>query len=238
VLPYQLLVAFTNTGKDVPAAIKEALQDAMEIATASVPVINGKVWVLVDVSNSMQSPVTGYRKGATTVVRCVDAAALVAACILRGNPQGEVMAFCDRIVPVTVNRRDSVMTNARLLASLPSGGTNCSLPLAELNARGEKPDLVVFVSDNESWMDSPRMAGSMTKPTQVVAEWAKLKQRCPKAKMVCLDLQPYTTAQAPDRVDVMNIGGFSDSAFDLIGGFLKGTAKGEHWVEVIERERI
>lgn len=238
VLPYQLLVAFTNAGADVPAVIKEALQDAMEIATASVPVIDGKVWVLVDVSNSMQSPVTGYRKGATTAVRCVDAAALVAACILRGNPQAKVMAFCDRIVPVTVNRRDSVMTNARLLASLPSGGTNCSLPLADLNARGEKPDLVVFVSDNESWMDSPRIPGSMTRPTQVVAEWAKLKQRCPKAKMVCLDLQPYTTTQAQDRADVMNVGGFSDSVFELIGGFLKGTAKGEHWVEVIERERI
>jgi 60 kDa SS-A/Ro ribonucleoprotein len=236
VLPYQLLVAFTNAGKDVPAVIKDALQDAMEVATASVPVIDGKVWVLVDVSSSMHSPVTGHRKGATTAVRCVDAAALVAACILRSNPQAGVIPFSTDVVPLEINRRDSVMTNARKLASLPAGGTNCSAPLAHLNVKGEKADLLVFVSDNESWIDSPRPYGSQT--TGVVAEWTKFKQRNPKAKMVCIDLQPYTTTQAPDRPDVMNVGGFSDSVFELIAGFLRGAGQAEHWVEVIERERI
>lgn len=235
VLPYQLLATFNTAGGNAPAVIKDALQDAMEIATDSVPKTEGKVWVLVDISGSMHSPVTGHRKGATTAVRCVDVAALVAACFLRNNPQAEAILFSTDVVPMEINRRDSVMTNAQKMASQPGGGTNCSAPLAMLNRNGETADLIVFVSDNQSWIDSPAATGQTT---EVVAQWTLLKQRCPKAKMVCIDLQPYTTAQAPDRRDVMNVGGFSDSVFELIGGFLKGTAKSEHWVQVIEQERI
>ena len=59
--------------------VRDALQDAMEIAIENVPEIDGKVYVFPDVSGSMHSPVTGYRKGATSAVRCIDVAALVAA---------------------------------------------------------------------------------------------------------------------------------------------------------------
>ncbi|HZW06448.1 MAG TPA: hypothetical protein VFF65_04935 [Phycisphaerales bacterium] len=235
VLPYQLMATFKSAGANAPAVIQEALQDAMEIATDSVPRLDGKVWVLVDISGSMHSPITGHRKGATTAVRCVDVAALVAACFLRNNTQAEAILFSTDVVPMEINRRDSVMTNAQKMASLPGGGTNCSAPLALLNQRGETADLVVFVSDNQSWIDSPAATGQTT---EVLAQWTLLKQRCPKARMVCIDLQPYTTAQAPDRRDVMNVGGFSDSVFELVEGFLKGSAKAEHWVEAIEKERI
>src|SRR5206468_9232012 len=132
---YQLLSAFkaAEANNGIPREITEALQDAMEIATANVPAIDGKVWIFPDVSGSMHSAVTGYRKGSTSQVRCLDVAALVAATILRKNPTAEVMPFSDGIVPAPLNPRDSVMTNAWTLASLPSGGTNCSAQLYELN---------------------------------------------------------------------------------------------------------
>ena len=85
VLPYQLMAAYTAAGPDVPDVVREALQDAMEIAIANVPAIAGNVVVCPDVSGSMKSPVTGYRKGATSKVRCIDVAALVAAAMLRAN---------------------------------------------------------------------------------------------------------------------------------------------------------
>jgi len=89
VFPYQLLMAYTmaNTNAEIPREVCEALQDAMEIAIANVPTIEGRVFVCPDVSGSMLSPVTGYRAGATTSVCCVDVAALVAAAVLRKNPQ-------------------------------------------------------------------------------------------------------------------------------------------------------
>jgi 60 kDa SS-A/Ro ribonucleoprotein len=41
-------------------------------------------------------------------------------------------------------------------------------------------------------------------------------------KLVCIDLQPYTTTQAPDRSDVLNVGGFSDAVFGVVASFLGG----------------
>src|SRR5204862_8305510 len=106
--------------------------------------VDGHVYVCPDVSGSMSSPVTGHRKGATTAVRCIDVAALVAAAVLRKNPHVEVLPFeCD-VVKVNLNSRDSVMTNAAKLASV-GGGTNCSAPLALLNRRKAKGDLVIFI---------------------------------------------------------------------------------------------
>lgn len=236
VFPYQLMAAFMNVGDDVPGTIGDALQDAMELAITNVPAVEGKVWVLPDVSGSMQSPVTGHRVGSTTKVRCIDVAALVAAAIVRKNPGAGVLPFSDDVVKAKLNPRDSVMTNAKTLASLPSGGTNCSAPLRYLNEQKLTGDLVVYVSDNESWMDSARWATS--KASATLTEWEKFKRRSPTAKLVCLDVQPTATTQAQGRADILNIGGFADSVFNVIAEFNNSTLSPDHWVGVIEKESI
>ncbi len=234
-LPYQLLLAYKHAGANLPRAVREALQDAMEVATRNVPAVNGKVYVFPDISGSMDSPVTGYRKGATSAATCRDVAALVAACFLRTNRATEVIPFSDEAVVVTLNPRDSVMTNAHRLASLPSGGTNCSAPLRLLNGRKAEGDLIIYVSDNQSWMD--KAAGHAT---AMMDEWSQFKARNPSARMACIDLQPYSTVQAVDsgHNDVLNIGGFSDGVFEVITAFTEGSLSAEHWVGVIEAVRI
>lgn len=192
VFPYQLMVAYTMAqgNADVPREVCDALQDAMEIAIANVPVIEGRVYVCPDVSGSMTSALTGFRQGATTAVRCIDVAALVAAAVLRKNPNAEVLPFEDDVVKVKLNARDSVMTNAARLASVGGGGTNCSAPLALLNRRKATGDLVIFVSDNESWVDARAGRGAET-----MREWNAFKQRNPAARLACIDVQPYRTVQ-------------------------------------------
>ena len=237
VFPYQLLSAFkaAQANSGIPRAVTEALQDAMEIATENVPVIDGKVWIFPDISGSMHSAVTGFRKGSTSAVRCLDVAALVAAAILRKNPTGEVIPFSDNIVETRLNPRDLVMTNAKALASLPSGGTNCSAPLRELNRRKAKGDVIIYVSDNESWMDSnPRW----NRGTATMTEWNEFRNRNRDAKLVCIDLQPNAHTQAQERRDILNIGGFSDQVFGLVSNFAAGNMDAEHWIGVIEAVEI
>ncbi len=238
VFPYQLMAAYMNATSDVPAEIRAALQDAMEIAISNVPHVTGKVYVCPDVSGSMHSPVTGVRAGSTTKVRCIDVAALVAAAILRRNPQAEVIPFESNIVACHLNPRDSVMTNAQKLASLPCGGTNCSAPLMHLNQRKAKGDLVIYVSDNESWIDTPthgRFGGSATATMQ---QWNLFQKRSPQAKMVCIDIQPNATTQGVERADIVNVGGFSDQVFTLIAEVASGRSNQDHWVREIERTQI
>ncbi len=233
VFPYQLMVAYSMVDEKVPHEIREALQDAMELAIENVAKIEGQIVVCPDVSGSMGSPVTGYRKGSSSKVLCVDVAALVAAAVQRKNPLAQIIPFESDVVKLSLNSRDSVMTNAQKLRDCWGGGTNCSAPLQLLNKQKADVDLVIMISDYESWIDARRHGG-----TETMRQWEKLKARNPKAKLACLDLTPYGTTQAKERDDILNIGGFSDSVFDVIASFAKGDLTPDHWVGLIEEVRL
>jgi 60 kDa SS-A/Ro ribonucleoprotein len=233
VLPYQLLAAYRNASTEVPLAVREALQDAMEFALRNVPALEGKVVVCPDVSGSMGSAVTSYRGTATSAVRCIDVAALVAAAFLRKHADALVLPFENDVVAVDLNPRDSVMTNAKKLADIGGGGTNCSAPLAWMNRKKVQADIVVFVSDNESWIDAKRSGATAT-----MQQWLTFKRRNPQARLVCIDIAPYATTQAAERDDVLNVGGFSDEVFKLIASFANGQMSAAHWVGEIESIRI
>ena len=237
VFPYQLLNAYHHCADGVPGEVREALAAAMEVALQTLPRLPGKVFVLVDVSGSMNAPVTGYRRGATSTVRCVDVAALIASAVLARNPDAELLAFDTRLHNHRLRAEDGVLHNAARLARFGGGGTDCSRPLVELNVRQAAADLVIFVSDNESWLDTRRRA-YYGGPTQVLQEWNKLRRRCPRAKLVCIDLQPYATSQAPERADILNIGGFSDAVFELLAAFAAGELGAGHWTERINDIRL
>lgn len=233
-MPYQLLATLKALSSEVPVVLRDALHDAMEISVSNVPVLTGSVAVCPDVSGSMSSPVTGFRKGATSAVRCIDVAALVAAAVLRKNPQARVLPFEWVVREVLLQARDTILTNASNLAALGGGGTNCSAPLAALNKAGLAPDLVIFVSDNQSWVDGRRGGQG----TAMMAEWTRLKARNKAARLVCIDIQPYGTSQAAEREDVLNIGGFSDAVFDQIAAFAAGRMGPDHWVGEIRAVQL
>lgn len=235
VFPYQLLAAYLNISVDVPQAIAEALIDAAEAAVENVPAIEGRVVLMPDVSGSMGSPVTGRRAGASSKVRCIDVAGLLTAAILRRNPQAEVIPFEQDVVrSLRMSARDSILTNAQKLASVGGGGTNCSAPLALLNKQKQEADMLIYVSDYESWMDRDRAGywnGERVTATQ--REWNLFRKRCPQAKLACIDITPNGTVQAVDKA-VLNVGGFSDMVFTLLADFAQGGADGFALVDSIE----
>jgi len=234
VMPYQLMTTWRAMSTSMPCPIRDALERALELATRNVPAldVNGKVYVCVDVSGSMSSPVTGRRQGATTAARCIDVAALVGAAVLRRSPDAEVLPFEHRVVDVKLEPDATVQANAAKLAAIGGGGTSCSAPLAALNARGARGGLVFYVSDNESFCDPPRSAYG--RGTEMLAEWDVFKARNPQAKLVCLDIQPNRTTQALERPDILNIGGFSDAVFDVIAAFLRAAEGARTWVATID----
>lgn len=224
--PYQLMAAYCHSSDDIPFDVREALQDALDIAVDNVPEYPGNVFVCPDVSASMESPVTGWREGATTQMRCVDVAALIAAAVLRKNPQAVVMPFEGQVVPIRMNPRDSVMTNGQKLADLLNNGTNLSAPLVALNKVQEPVDTVIFISDYESWLDrGPYGAGAMV-------EWEQIRARCPEAKCICINLTPASTHQfvGDERDDILRVGGFSDTVFSVMERFLSAESGPEAWI--------
>ena len=225
--PYQLLAAHRNA-ENIPTKVREALAAAVEVSVMNVPKIAGSVAIAVDVSGSMSSPVTGIRAGATSSMRCVDVAGMMAATIVARNPGAMVLPFNDSVRNFDW-RAKGVMAQASALAAMLGGGTNVSAPLLALKQRGVAPDVVIILSDNQSWMDA-RGYGS----TATMQAWADLKARNPTAKLVCVDLQPYTNSQATEGGDVLNIGGFSDAVFSLIADFTKDALGAATLVRKIE----
>ncbi|MGK5018839.1 vWA domain-containing protein [Janthinobacterium sp. HLS12-2] len=229
VFPYQLMSACMAASESVPAIVRNALEQALEISLLNVPRIAGRVVVCPDVSGSMSSPVSGFRGSATSSVRCIDVAALVAAAMLRKNPDAMVLPFEQSVVTCQLDAQGTVMENAARLAAIGGGGTNCSAPLLRMNSKKELADLVIYVSDNESWIDARRSGATAT-----MGQWTVFKQRNPQAKLVCIDIAPHARTQAMEREDILNIGGFSDDVFRIIAAFAAGRLDPAHWVGEID----
>jgi 60 kDa SS-A/Ro ribonucleoprotein len=223
--PYQYFAAYLNADDNVPQKIKTALHKAAEIACGNVPELPGPVVIGLDTSGSMSSAVTGQRgHGATSKMRCIDVAALFAAAILRRNPDSVVIPFDTSAYDAKIDPNDSILSIAERLAKYGGGGTDCSLPLVAANQRHAKRKFagVVLVSDNESWIGTGRHGSTrvMTAWEAFVANQRKLAGKEAAPKLINIDLQPYQTVQACERADIMNIGGFSDSVFNVISAFL------------------
>ena len=230
-MPYQLQMALAAAGPGVPLKVQAALEDALEQSLGRVPVVAGRVVVCPDVSGSMSMPVTGYRKGASSKVRCIDVAALVAAAMLRTNREARVMPFeCD-VVKLRLDPKARVAVNAAALGKVGGGGTNVSAPLARLNAEKADVDLVVIVSDNQSWVDATKGGATAT-----MREWDRLVRRNRGARLICVDIAPYGSTQASGRGDILNVGGFSDAVFDTIASFARGETR--DWVGIVEATEV
>jgi len=241
VFPYQLYTSWKYT-EAAPMEIQNALQDAMDISLSNVPVIGGQTFIGLDVSGSMNSPVTGKQgKRQESKVMCVEAAAIFASAFARVNPNTSIIPFEQQIVDVRINPRDSVVTNAQKLAAVGGGGTNCALVLNHHNNSKAKGDLLIMISDYESWMhiDTPRPRTwwrAADADTQMMAEWDRFKVRNPKAKLVCIDLVPQGTSQSYNRNDILNIGGFSDKVFDVVDGFCSGNPN--QWIDLVNQVEL
>ena len=135
-------------------------------------------------------------------------------------------------------RKEATMANKSLFSSLKSliprvtARNDAGGPAYALDAK-RKFAGVVLVSDNESWVckGRPYQYGA-NGSTGVMAEWKQFVQNqvriqngnISRPKLICIDLQPNATTQAPDRSDILNVGGFSDAVFEVVSAFLTSDA--------------
>jgi 60 kDa SS-A/Ro ribonucleoprotein len=235
--PYQYFAAYLHSREKAPKRIQQSLERAVESACGNVPMLKAPLVIGLDVSGSMGGPVTGRRRiGSTSHMRCVDVAALFAAAILRSNPGSVVIPFDTQAYRGDWRASQSIMKLADELAKFGGGGTNCALPVeAALAWHGRNRFAgVVIVSDNESWVGSEcdGETGLIHAWNAFAARQRQLFGEEAHPKMVCIDLQPNTTTQACDRMDIMNVGGFSDAVFSTVGQFFGVTPM--HWVDEVE----
>lgn len=235
--PYQCMTSFMYVDDAVPMAIKIALQKILDTSLENIPLIPGKTFVFLDVSGSMRSAITGSRSMASKIT-CTHVASLIAAALLKRNPETVIWPFDTQLHNIRLNPLDSIATITKTLAQFGGGGTQCGLPMQYLNHSKEPVDLVIYVSDNESWVKSKmfnRTLYTEASATEVMQHWTEIKRRNKNAKLVCIDLTPNTSVQAPSSSkDILNVGGFSDNVFTLLAEFTKGDWSPSFWVKDVE----
>jgi 60 kDa SS-A/Ro ribonucleoprotein len=239
VMPYELFAAY-KFSHGIPRRIVNALHRAVECSLANVPVFEGRAVILLDVSGSMQSPVTGQHGSRTaTKVECRDVAALFAAAFLKRNPDTIVLPYGMEVLEdVKLEPEDTLMTIARTLGALDGGGTATGHALAYVNRHKIRADAVIILSDEESWADS-RYANFYGQQypqlgVPLMEEWRKFRRSNKEARLVCVDLAPETSSQGRPGSNVLNIGGFNDSYWRLIDLFLKNGLTGARFADIIE----
>ncbi|MEJ7595238.1 MAG: hypothetical protein WKF77_27270 [Planctomycetaceae bacterium] len=130
---------------------------------------------------------------------------------------------------------DSILSLSERLAKFGGGGTDCSIPFREANTkyRNRKFAGCVLVSDNESWVYANHAFACGTHgSTGVMTEWQAFVKNQVRLqggsisgpKMICINIQPYGSTQAPERSDILNIGGFSDAVFNVVASYLADDA--------------
>jgi 60 kDa SS-A/Ro ribonucleoprotein len=239
--PYQILQSYYASMEcDAPKSIQNALQDALDYSLDNIPQIRKHVVICPDVSGSMQDPITGRHRGHASAVTCKVVAGLIAAAFMKKSDEYTLLPFSDKLYKAEINNRDSLATITKFISSFPAGGTTCSLPMIYLNEQKITPDLVIYVSDSESWLDEKGHSRNWydpSGPTRLITEWKKLKKRNPKAKMVCIDLTPTSNTQAYSDKDILNVGGFSDTVFNVVSDFVN-SGSDDHWVNRIKEIEV
>ncbi len=133
-----------------------------------------------------------------------------------------MIPFDTQAYKARVDPADTILSLSERLAKFGGGGTDWSLPLREANTKYDKRKFAgcVLVSDNESWVGTGRYGstGVMTEWQNFVRNQQRLGNESPK--LVCIDIQPYSSSQAPERDDILNIGGFSGAGINGVRGFL------------------
>jgi 60 kDa SS-A/Ro ribonucleoprotein len=212
-----------------PTAIREALLKALDLSLANVPSLPGHTYVFVDTSQSMNAAITGSRAGHTSTVTCREVAALYAAALMaKAGDDCTVMCFTTYVhnVLTQADATKGYMHVYEKIRAMPQGGTNCSAPmkmLLEQVANGApEPGTIIYLSDNESWFDSGRGIGH----TETQAAWNYLATRFSNLRAISIDMTPTTTTQMKNNDRVLNVGGFSNSVFDLVAMFANGELDG------------
>jgi 60 kDa SS-A/Ro ribonucleoprotein len=247
IFPYVIMHVYrvlfrSKESLEIPRPIQDAFHFALDASIdAVVSIPEQRVVVCVDVSYSMDSPVAGIRKGATSSASVLDVAAVFAAGVVKKNPLTSLVFFNEDIVNCPpISSRDTALT---IVESMPAAecGTDISCAFRHIEDK-MKPDSIILLSDNESWVESVDCGVEATAALESFRRIQK-KSGC-KTKLVCWNLQASGTTQAIGD-DILQVAGYSDDIWNVVGDFLNGVKSVScevngpaNWLEAIENVQI
>ena len=183
---------------------EEYLEEMIEYSTANLPDWLDDTAALVDVSGSMDQPISGR-----STLHCDEISTLFGALLYRRG--SDVIPFATRTQAFNGSRRNTVLTQARQMRQMGlGGGTSGNEAMRLLREKGDDPSRVIIFTDMQMW--DPRGFGSSVRD-----EWQAYKQENPDASLYIIDLANYGDLVTPEGAqDVYNISGWSTEVLEFI----------------------
>lgn len=197
--------ALGNSTWSVNQSIVDALQDTYELALKTVVPTGKNVLIGVDISGSMQAAVNGMQLNAAQIAN------VLAVTMLKTEPNAELIWFDTKLSNPTIGRRTSIDDVIR--QSPHGGGTDCALPIQHAIARNTKYDVILILTDNETWAGNRHSLS-------YIEQYRRSTNKDVKIIEVALAANP--SSNIPDKdVNLLRIVGFDASVIQVLNKFLE-----------------
>jgi 60 kDa SS-A/Ro ribonucleoprotein len=220
-----------------------ALETAIELSCANIPVLEGRTAILIDHSGSMRGDGGGASLvSALSKTRTSDIANVFAAMFLKSQPNVYVGLFGDRLLPFNVNRDEGILATSRRIhkeGQSCGGGTEAGIYdfFNETLRTGKGVDNIIIFSDMVigsgcSWYGtSPETRGG--KFGDLFKKW---RRSYPISKVVSVDIRQTSGSSVFDKsYNVTQVAGWSDKIFNIVE---TGTVGYKAIIEEIEKIEI
>jgi 60 kDa SS-A/Ro ribonucleoprotein len=186
--------------------IVDALNDAYEFAISNIKPTGKTILVALDVSGSMNTPVTKTSLTATQL------GAVLSVTFAKFEPLVEIIGFDTQKQNIpNLNKRTSIADAAKAVVN--GGGTDCSIPFQYGIQSKNKYDAIVILTDSESW------AGGQHGIT-LLNEYRKKINK--DVKVIEIAMTGTAHSQLTDNdPSVLRICGFDSSVIQVVQEFLK-----------------
>ncbi|XP_064649111.1 RNA-binding protein RO60-like [Lineus longissimus] len=172
---------------------------------------NSRYLLAVDVSGSMAYGNVNGCQGVSPAV----AAAAMAMLIARTEKEYQMVAFSTGITPVQLNAQMDLLHVCKIIAELPSGGTDCAIPILWAMENKRAVDVFMVITDCETLSAGIPPSDALKKYRQLMG--------LPNTRMVvcALTSNGFTLAD-PSENGMLDIAGFDAGVPLLINNFVKG----------------
>lgn len=188
--------------------VVDALDDAFYAAFGNVEPTGKSLLLALDVSGSMGCGCIAGIEGLTPRV----ASAAMAMVTARVEKDWHVMGFSHELVDIPISPRQRLDDVVEMIAGIPMGGTDCSLPMRWAKEKKAKVDGFVVYTDNETW------AGDIH-PSQALVTYRRQLGINSKLVVVGMVANDFTIAD-PEDAGMLDVVGFDSAAPSLIQQFV------------------
>lgn len=198
-----------NTWEPIGTIVK-ALNQAFHMTFDNVEPTGKNFLIGLDVSSSMTLDLISGVPGMTPRV----ASAAMSLVTVATEPNCEVVAFSDQLIPFPIHGNESLETVMERAYDMPFGGTDCALPMLHAVRAGLDVDAFMILTDNETWAGSPH-------PCQALQQYRRFASK-PDAKLIVVGMAATEFSIAdPQDPGMLDVVGFDTSVPTLINNFVR-----------------